>query len=276
MNNKEENKENIIDEDLYETFDEEELYALVEEARKEALAREKQKENEPKPTRKIPKWTFWLIACALIFNIVALLPQTFSIPAIDFLMTSAKLSAQEDIQTYKKAVVVIEADDSKGTGFSISEKGLIITNNHVVEGEETVTVAFPENGLFTGEVIETYPEIDLAVVKTEGETLPYLQLSDDPSFDQGDAIYFIGNPLKFQGIANEGTIIGPTMLRNWNKEVYMLDAPVYRGNSGSPVINQSEEVIGVVFATKEDHLHGRVGLFVPINYLQELELKHTQ
>lgn len=269
MNNNDKNNDNIIDEDLYETLDEEELYELVQEERRKALEREKQREGKPK--RKFPKWTFWIISIALLFNMVALLPQTFSIPAVDFLITSAKLSTQEDIQTYKKSVVVIETEKSKGTGFSVSEAGMIITNHHVIEGEDGVTVAFPEDGLFTGEVVEAYPSIDLAIIKTDGENLPFLKLSDRPQMEQGEEVHFIGNPLNFQGIANEGEVIGSTLLAEWSKEVYMLDAPVYRGNSGSPVINHIGEVTGVVFATTDDDTHGRVGLFVPIQYLYQLK-----
>ncbi|MGM8366736.1 trypsin-like peptidase domain-containing protein [Virgibacillus sp. W0181] len=276
MNNNDENKNNMIDEDLYETFDEEELYELVQEERRKALERERERSENKKIKPKFPKWAFWLIAFALFFNVVALLPQTFSIPAIDFLLTSAKLSTQDDIKSYKQSVVVIETDDSKGTGFSISADGTIVTNNHVVEGEDTVTVAFPDDGLFTGEVSETYPSIDLAVVETNGEALPFLELAEKPMYEEDEAIYFIGNPLKFQGIANEGTIISPTMLSSWSEEVYMLDAPVYRGNSGSPVINQAGEVIGVVFATMNDDDVGRVGLFVPIDYLQEYRTEEIQ
>src|SRR5699024_10043308 len=121
----------IIDEDLYEEFDEEELHELVEEARKEALEKAAKREREKKPNTKFPKWVFWLIAAALVLNVIALLPQTFSIPAVEFLKTSAKLSAQENIKAYKEAVVVIETENSKGTGFAISETGAILTNYHV-------------------------------------------------------------------------------------------------------------------------------------------------
>ncbi|MFC2947910.1 S1C family serine protease [Virgibacillus sediminis] len=261
-----EKQQDIIDEDLYEDFDEEEIYEILQEERRNTLEREKKETGKPK--RPFPKWIFWLIALAMLFNVVALLPQTFSIPAIDFLKASARLSSQEDIQSYKEAVVVVETDDSKGTGFGVSDDGTILTNHHVIEGEDTVTVAYPDQGLFSAEVAKTYPSIDLAVLELEGEDgLPYLQLADEPVFTQGEPIYFIGNPLRFNGIANEGTIIGSTQLEGWNKEVLMLDAPVYRGNSGSPVINEAGEVIGIIFATLRHDEHGRVGLFVPIDYL---------
>src|SRR5699024_10374410 len=120
----------IIDDDLYEELDEEELYELVEQERQRALARAQEDKNK-KPRRRFPKWVFWLIAGVMVLNVASLIPRTFSIPAIDFLITSAKLSTQDDIQTYNKSVVVIETDDSRGTGFSISADATFITNHYV-------------------------------------------------------------------------------------------------------------------------------------------------
>lgn len=259
-------KQDIIDKDLYEEIDDEEMYRLVQEGRRDVLDREREERLNPKPKRPFPKWAFWLITVAMMFNVIALLPQTFSIPAIDFLITSAKLSTQDNIKSYKEAVVVIETDDSKGTGFSISSDGRILTNYHVVEGEETVMVAFPKDGLFKAEVVDTYPEVDLAVLETNSEKLPYLKLASHPKFKESEPVNFIGNPLRFQGIANEGEIIDSIRLQSWEEDVIMLDAPVYRGNSGSPVINMEGQVIGVIFATLEHEEHGKVGLFFPIDY----------
>lgn len=273
MDNRETENKNpdIIDEDLYEEIDEEELFELVEEERKKALERARERREQDKaPKSPFPRWAFWLIAFALVFNVVALLPQTFSIPAIDFLMTSAKLSAQDDIKGYKKAVVVVETTDSKGTGFAINEQGTIITNNHVVEGEEHVTIAFPEDGLYDGKVVAVFPEVDLAVVETNGENLPHLQIAQSANFTDDEEINFIGNPLRFNGIANIGTIIGYTQLSSWDQPVLMIRAPVYRGNSGSPIITEDGKVIGVIFATLDHEVHGKVGLFVPIDYLHSL------
>lgn len=272
MDKNKEYTKDIIDEDLYEELDEDELLDLVEKARLEALERARKREEKPKATPPFPKWMFWLIAFAMVFNVIAILPQTFSIPAVDFLMTSAKLSTQEDIKQYKEAVVVIETENSKGTGFSINEDGDIVTNYHVIEGEEKVTVAFPTLGLFTGKVVESYPEVDLATVSIEeapSERVPYLSLASSFSSDAEDSIYFIGNPLNFNGIANEGTIIDWAYVQSKEEPVVMLDAPVYRGNSGSPVIDEAGKVIGVVFATLDHDRYGRVGLFIPIDYLHE-------
>ncbi|WP_019377130.1 S1C family serine protease [Virgibacillus halodenitrificans] len=260
----------IIDEDLYEEIDDEELYELVQQERQRAIQREKERENQKKPKRPFPKWPFWLIAIALVFNLFALIPQTFSVPAIDFLIASAKLSTQDTIQEYKKAVVVVETENSKGTGFSISANGKIITNHHVVGEEKEVTVAFQDKGLYSAEVKELYPDVDLAVLDVDEKGLPFLPLAEKGvSTSVGEEIQFIGNPLRFNGIANEGIIAGSTKLNDWEQEVTMLNAPVYRGNSGSPVINKEGKVIGVIFATMTHEEKGKVGLFIPIDYFYE-------
>ncbi|MFC3038808.1 S1C family serine protease [Virgibacillus xinjiangensis] len=267
MDKDKETQQDIIDTDLYEDLGEEEIYEILEEERRKTWGREQEEEKKTKKPP-FPRWIFWLIALVMLFHVAALLPQTFSIPAIEFLTTSARLSSQEDIQTYKEAVVVVETDDGKGTGFGISEEGTILTNHHVIEGEENVTVAFPEQGLFEADVVETHPSIDLAVleVDSEEENLPYLQLEKESEFQEEEPVYFIGNPLRFNGIANEGSVIGSTQLDDWDQPVMMMDAPVYRGNSGSPVISMDGKVAGIVFATLRHEEHGRVGLFVPIDY----------
>lgn len=261
-------KSDMIDKDLYEDIDEEELLEIFEKDRQEL---KKNVDKEKKTRRPFPKWAFWLIAGSLFLNVVAILPQTFSIPAIEFLITSTKLSADPTISSYKEAVVVVEAGNSKGTGFSITSDGKILTNYHVIEEEDQISISFPEEGLFAAEVIESHPTIDLAVLQVEGSGLPYLELAENGDFEVGEKINFIGNPLRFNGIANQGSMIGYTHLESWEQEVLMLEAPVYRGNSGSPVLNKQGKVIGVIFATMDHEQHGKVGLAVPIDYYKNTQ-----
>lgn len=251
---------------------EEEFLELVLEEQQKALALERERRaqgNKPKRQHKSVRMIVWIIAFALVFNTFALLLNMFSIPAIEFLQVSTRLSGQEDIREYKKAVVEISTGDSKGTGFAISNDGYILTNNHVIEDAFQLTVVFPDDGIYEAQIIASYPEIDTALIKVEAENLPHLTLAEDATTEIDEHVYFIGNPLYFTGIANEGTLLEEVQLNDWQLPVRMMQAPVYKGNSGSPVINDEGLVIGVVFATLDTDEHGKVGLFVPIDYFKE-------
>lgn len=253
----------------FEDLTEEEINELVLEAQREALLQQKEEATPEK--KKIPKWFIWLLATTLFFSTFVGLFQVFSIPAIDFLKTSAQLSQQEDIVAFKKAVVVVVTEDGKGTGFSISTDGLILTNYHVVEDNQAISVVFPDDGRYEATVKEAFPSIDMAVLQIEGHGLPALPTDSSVTLEKNDPITFIGNPLSFTGIANEGTILSPIKLSGWTEEVMMIQAPVYRGNSGSPVLNEEGVVIGIIFATLDHKEHGKVGLFVPIALLDEYQ-----
>ncbi|KOS69786.1 peptidase S7 [Lysinibacillus contaminans] len=258
-----------IEEDLTE----EEFIELVLAEQQKALAEDRQQRiqgKKPKKQRPIVKWIIWSMAFVLFFNTFALLFQIYTIPAIEFLKVSTRLSAQEDIQLYKKAVVEVSTGSSKGTGFAISHDGLVVTNDHVVDNAQTLSVVFPEKGIFEAELVESYPEVDLAVLQVQGDDFPALELAQNPSFTKNERVYFIGNPLAFTGIANEGILLETTLLEDWPETVMMMQAPVYKGNSGSPVLDEKGQVIGIIFATMKKEPYGRVGLFVPIQVLHNL------
>lgn len=260
------NSNENLDGDIIDDIDDEELQRLVLEAQREALSKDGQDVASSRRKNPFIKWMLWLMSFVLVINTFVVIFEIYTIPAIDFLKTSARLSSQEDITLYKKAVVVIATNDSKGTGFSISSDGKILTNYHVIEGNKKAVIEFPDNGHFTADVVDTYPEIDLAVLEVNGgANLPFLELAKETTYEEDQPIYFIGNPLKFTGIANEGTVIDYTKLTKWEEHVVMMRAPVYRGNSGSPVLNQEGKVIGIVFATLKHDTHGKVGLFIPID-----------
>lgn len=271
MRMNEEDKERYMDEEKEtnsiseisneDELSEEEMHELVLQAQREALANQ----GKAIPQKRVPKWFIWLLSIMLVLSTFAGLFQVFSIPAIDFLLTSASLSKKDTVSNYKESVVVVVTEDGKGTGFSISTDGLILTNFHVIDGNQAISVVFPEDGRFQASVIYSYPDIDLAVLQIDGNDLPSLPLAQESKAEKDEPVLFIGNPLSFKGIANEGTIIEPIKLDDWNDEVMMIKAPVYRGNSGSPIINEEGKVIGIVFATLDHKKHGKVGLFIPID-----------
>jgi serine protease Do len=237
-------------------------------------------EIKPNPIR---IWMIRAVAFAVILalsaNILAVWPSVVNIPAIQFLKKSAELSKMESIQRYKEAVVVIEVDNRRGTGFNISSKGTIITNHHVIENGTDITVRFPNGKAFKANVLISQADQDLAVLQlitNEGNEelqLATLELETEVVWEKGEQVYFIGNPLSFSLIANEGILIDQVLYVDRELEAYILDAPVYRGNSGSPVINKEGKVIGVIFAKSDytyDQNNIKVGVATPIYYLHDL------
>lgn len=207
------------------------------------------------------------ISFFLIANIFSIWLNLYSIDSLQFLKKSEELSREEYIRKWKEAVVTIQGSHSKGTGFAVTEDGYILTNHHVIEGMLSIMVIFPSGEMFQADLVEMSPEQDIALLKVDGNDLTYLPLSNRIG-ELDEKIYVIGNPLMHTQIANEGYI-----LENVDQyHVLKISAPIYKGNSGSPVITESGEVVGVVYAKTVPRLTGNtdsVGLAVPIHQVIE-------
>lgn len=256
---------------LHESDENEEVGRAFTDEELEALFEAADEEEMPPPFFQRP-WFRKLMGTVLVFalsaQVVALIPQMFSLPAVRFLRVSAQLSQSEDIQRYKQSVVVIRTEESKGTGFLIAASGLIVTNRHVVEGALAPKVHFLNGDVYAAQVLAMEEDVDLALLGIGGTHEPTLTLAESYDGSVGMPVYIIGNPLMFNGIANQGETLG--LMGERNPPIMALQAPVYRGNSGSPVINRDGEVIGVVYATSVVEQDGErldIGLAVPVDWV---------
>ena len=135
-----------------------------------------------------------------------------------------------------------------GSGFVYDSRGHIVTNNHVVDGAEKITVAFHDGTEATATVVGTDSKADIAVIKVDNTTYPPLPKGDSSKLKVGELVMAVGSPFELSQSVTTG-IISATERNNVGINEYesflQTDAPINPGNSGGPLVNMSGEVIGV-------------------------------
>ncbi|HEX74437.1 MAG TPA: PDZ domain-containing protein [Dehalococcoidia bacterium] len=141
-------------------------------------------------------------------------------------------------------------EEHAGSGWIIDEDGIIITNNHVVEGAESVTVTLANGETFPAEAVCVDSLTDLAVVKINAQNLPPANIGDSCELRVGDWVVAIGNSLGLGISATKGIVscLGVSLPVSSGQTLYDLiqtDAAINPGNSGGPLVNMRGEVVGI-------------------------------
>ncbi len=137
---------------------------------------------------------------------------------------------------------------ASGSGFFISGDGYIVTNNHVVENAEKITVRTSDERSLAGRIIGRDPDTDLAVIKVEGRNFPFVSFEDRAKPRVGDWVVAVGNPFNLGGTATAGivsAIARPQVSGSGYVDYMQIDAPINRGNSGGPTFDLHGRVVGV-------------------------------
>lgn len=136
-----------------------------------------------------------------------------------------------------------------GSGFFISADGYIVTNNHVVENAEEITVRLADERELTARIVGRDESTDLAVLKVEGRDFPFVTFEEQAQPRVGDWVIAVGNPFGLGGSASAGIVSatsGRSIDRNTPFTDYLqIDAAINRGNSGGPTFDIYGRVIGV-------------------------------
>ena len=157
----------------------------------------------------------------------------------------------------------IDPDDlpqsqSAGSGFFIRSDGYLVTNNHVIEGAEEITVRLSDDREYPARVIGRDESTDLAVLKVDATNLPFVSFATDRPARVGDWVIAVGNPFDLGGTVTAGIVsaYGRTLPRDnansYPVEYLQVDAPINRGNSGGPTFDTAGRVIGVNTAIFSD------------------------
>jgi S1-C subfamily serine protease len=144
------------------------------------------------------------------------------------------------------------APSALGSGFVVDKAGHIVTNYHVVVGGDRISVSFSNRDTVEARVVGTDPSTDLAVlqVETSSSALTPLRLADSDEVEVGDQVVAIGNPFGLDRTATAGIVSAlQRFITSPNQftidHVIQTDAPINKGNSGGPLLNDRAEVIGV-------------------------------
>ena len=176
-----------------------------------------------------------------------------------------------------------EYQQGQGSGFVYDDQGHIITNNHVVEGAERVTVTFADDSTTVAQVVGTDPDSDLAVIKVEAlpDNIGALPIAAIDSVRVGQSVVAIGNPFGLSGSMTTGIVSALGRLLPASStatggsytipNIVQTDAAINPGNSGGPLLNLQGEVIGVNTAI-ESPVRGSagVGFAVPASIVRRV------
>lgn len=136
-----------------------------------------------------------------------------------------------------------------GSGVVVSADGYILTNNHVVDDANRVTVELTDGRSLSAAVVGTDPPSDLAVLKVEGENFATLPLADSDRARVGDIVLAVGNPLGIGQTVTMGIISAKGRATGLADDAYedfiQTDAPINRGNSGGALVNLRGELVGI-------------------------------
>ena len=141
-----------------------------------------------------------------------------------------------------------------GSGFIISADGLILTNHHVVEGADEITVRLTDNREFKGKVLGSDAKTDIAVVKIEAQNLPVLKMGNSDDLKVGEWVAAIGSPFGLDNTVTAGIVSAKSRKLPSDQYVPFIqtDVAVNPGNSGGPLFNMKGEVVGInsqIFST---------------------------
>jgi serine protease Do len=153
-----------------------------------------------------------------------------------------------------------------GSGFIIDPDGYILTNNHVVERAERLTVKLADGRTLRARVIGLDPDTDIALIKVDaGGRLPTVVLGNSSALRVGDWVCAIGNPLGYEHTLTVGVVsfIGRKLFDKSLDNYIQTDAAINFGNSGGPLMNASGEVIGINAAISSRA--SNIGFAVPVN-----------
>lgn len=260
-----------------------------------------QRKNSKDMQKKIEFTKYWLTAAACFILTLAADSSAIAAPAVDLKRVSAHQSSSLTpdeaitIRVYKsanKGVVNIASSaasediyynlapkEGAGSGIIIGNDGLVLTNNHVVEGFQNIRATLWDGTVLPATVVGVDPDSDLAVLKVTvpaDKKLTPIPFGDSSNLEVGRRVFAIGNPFGLERTLTQGIVssMGRTM-RTENgrliKGIIQTDAAINPGNSGGPLLDTSGRLVGITTAIlSRTGQSAGIGLAIPVNVAKRI------
>ncbi len=137
--------------------------------------------------------------------------------------------------------------EASGSGVIISSDGYIVTNNHVVDGADELTVTLNDNREFSARIVGTDKNSDLALIKVDAKGLPSLPIGDSDKLKVGEWVIAVGNPFNLNSTVTAGIVSAKarSLYANGVESFIQTDAAINQGNSGGALVNTQGELVGI-------------------------------
>jgi len=163
--------------------------------------------------------------------------------------------------------------EATGSGVIISEDGYIVTNNHVVEGADELTVTLNDNREFSARIIGTDKTTDLALIKVNAKDLPTLPIGDSNKLKVGEWVLAVGNPFNLNSTVTAGIVSAKarSLGANGVESFIQTDAAINAGNSGGALVNTSGELVGInAMLYSQTGSYSGYGFAIPTNIMNKV------
>ncbi len=163
---------------------------------------------------------------------------------------------------------------ASGSGVIIDQQGYIVTNNHVIDGEQSLQVIYADGSKADATLVGTDPVLDIAVLKVNGKVPAVAQFGDSNTLVPGQVAIALGSPLgDFRGTVTVGVVSALNRTVDTQQGLIQTDAAINNGNSGGPLINSQGQVIGINTLVVRDSGNGNpvegLGFAIPSNLVHE-------
>ena len=190
---------------------------------------------------------------------------------------SQSLSAEQIYNKVSDAVVVVHAYDyndeltKQGSGVVLNDKGYIVTNYHVLSGNERLEILHGKEIIPYVDIIGIDVEKDILILKIEAKKFPAVKIGNSKSLKIGQRVYAIGSPMGFENTISEGIISGLRSYDELRRDFIQITASISSGSSGGAVLNDKGELIGISTLTVKEGQN--INFAIPIDDVLSVEIR---